>query len=103
MLNRKVPLPFVRLRRACVRFLFYYHGDMPYVPPIPKGHLETYSAAARAYRAARRLGARQHEWHWAAVREVIKRHPEMTHREADSFAQSIIRYVSLYYGTWFWN
>ena len=27
----------------------------------------------------------------------------MTHREADSFAQSIIRYVSLYYGRWFWN
>ena len=76
---------------------------MPYIPPIPKAHLETYRAAARAYRAARRLGARQHEWHWAAVREVIKRHPEMTHREADSFAQSIIRYVSLYYGTWFWN
>ena len=69
----------------------------------PKAHLATYRAAARAYRAARRLGARQHEWHWAAVREVIKRHPEMTHREADSFAQSIIRYVSLYYGTWFWN
>ena len=60
-------------------------------------------AAARAYRAARRLGARQHEWHWAAVREVIRRHPEMTHREADGFAQSIIRYVSLYYGKWFWN
>jgi len=76
---------------------------MPYTPPIPKAHLETYRAAARAYRAARRLGARQHEWHWAAVREVIKRHPEMTHREADSFAQSIIRYVSLYYGKWFWN
>jgi hypothetical protein len=76
---------------------------MPYIPPIPKAHIETYRAAARAYRAARRLGARQHEWHWAAVREVIKRHPEMTHREADSFAQSIIRYVSLYYGKWFWN
>ena len=43
------------------------------------------------------------ERHWAAVREVIERHPEMTHREADSFAQSIIRYVSRYYGKWFWN
>jgi hypothetical protein len=46
---------------------------------------------------------RQHEWHWAAVREVIKRHPEMTHREADAIAQHIIRYVSLYYGKWFWG
>ena len=45
-------------------------GGMSYIPPIPKAHLETYRAAARAYRAARRLGARQHEWHWAAVREV---------------------------------
>ena len=97
------PSLFVPSRRACVRVLFHYHRGMPYVPPIPKSHLETYRAAARAYRAARRLGARQHEWHWAAVREVIKRHPEMTHREADSFAQSIIRYVSLYYGKWFWN
>ena len=78
-------------------------GGMSYIPPIPKAHLETYRAAARAYRAARRRGARQHEWHWAAVREVIKRRREMRHREADSFAQSIIRYVSLYYGTWFWN
>ena len=74
---------------------------MPYIPPIPKAHLETYRAAARAYRDARRKNARQHEWHWAAVREVIKRHPEMTHREADAFAQSIIRYVSVYYGKWF--
>jgi hypothetical protein len=59
-------------------------AGLPYAPPIPKAHLETYRAAARAYRAARRKNARQHEWHWAAVREVIKRHTEMTHREADS-------------------
>jgi len=91
------------LRGACVHYLFSYHRGMSYIPPIPKAHLATYRAAARAYRAARRLGARQHEWHWAAVREVIKRHPEMTHREADGFAQSIIRYVSLYHGRWFWN
>ena len=43
------------------------------------------------------------KWHWAAVREVIKRHPEMTHREAVAFAQSIIRYVSIYYGKWSWG
>jgi hypothetical protein len=76
---------------------------MPSVPPIPKAQLETYRAAAKAYRNAQRLGARQHEWHWAAVREVIKRHPEMIHREADSFVQHIIRYVSLNYGKRFWN
>ena len=68
---------------------------MPYVAPI-QAHLKTYRAAARAYRTARRLGARQHEWHWAPVREVIKHHPEMTDREADHFAQHIIRHVSLY-------
>ena len=99
-----VPARDIPLRSTLVfAFCSDIIGGMSYIPPIPKAHLETYRAAARAYRAARRLGARQHEWHWAAVREVIKRHPEMTHREADSFAQSIIRYVSLYYGTWFWN
>jgi hypothetical protein len=50
---------------------------MPYVPPIPKAHLETYRAAARAYRATRRKNARQHEWHWAAVREVINAIPKV--------------------------
>ena len=80
---RRSALPIRRSRRACVRSLFDDHWGMPYIPPIPNGHIETYRAAARAYRAARRLGARQHEWHWAAVREVIKRHAEMTHREAD--------------------
>ena len=69
--------------------------------PIAKAHLETYRAAARAYRAVRRKNARQHEWHRAALREVIKRHPEMGHREADSFAQHIIRYVSPIMGSGF--
>jgi hypothetical protein len=86
-----------------ILFSLRYRGGMPCVPPIPKAHPKTYRAAARAYGAARRLGVRQHEWHWAAVREVMKHHPEMTHREADHFAQHIIRYVSLYYGKWFWN
>jgi hypothetical protein len=54
-------------------------------------------AAAKAYRDARLAGGRQREWHWAAMREVIVRHPEMTHKEADAFATAIIRYVTLYY------
>jgi len=72
-------------------------------PPIPKAYVDTYRAAARTYREARRGGGRQHEWHWAAVREVIQRHPEMTHKEADAFAQGIIRYVTLYYRDWLWK
>jgi hypothetical protein len=32
----------------------------------------------------------------AAVREVIRRCPEMTYREANDFAGHIIRHVSLY-------
>jgi hypothetical protein len=43
---------------------------------------------------ARRKGGRQDEWHWAAVREVIRKCPEMTHREANDFPWHIIRHVS---------
>ncbi len=76
---------------------------MTYKPPIPQSQVHIYRAAAVAYRSARRKGGRQHEWHWAAVREVIRRCPEMTHREADDFAGHIIRHVSLYYREWFWK
>ena len=63
---------------------------MTYKPPIPKGQVHIYPAAAVAYCNARRKGERQHEWHWAAVREVIRECPEMTHREAGGFAGHII-------------
>ena len=47
----------------------------------------------KTVRRARRNRGRQQEWHWAAVREVIEKCPEMTHREADEYAGHIVRYV----------
>ena len=76
---------------------------MTYKPEIPKSQLELYRAVARAYRSARRRGARRQEWHWAAVREVIQRCPEMSHREAYEFAGHIVGHVSLNYRKWFWG
>ncbi len=43
---------------------------------------------------ARRRGRRQHEWHWAAVKEVIERYSERRHRKADEFAGHTIRHVT---------
>ena len=90
---------------SCIHLLFScgYRGRMTYIPPIPDAYLDTYRAAAKAYRTARRKGGRPHEWHWAAVREVIERHPEMTHKEAEAFAVTIVHHVGLYYPKWFWG
>ncbi len=80
-----------------------YYPRMSYKLTIPQHQLRIYRAAAVAYRNPRHKGGRQHEWHWAAVREVIRKCPEMAHREADDFAGHIIRHVSLCYREWFWK